>query len=1014
MRIVEVHADAFGPLRMQSLPLAPGLTVVHGPNEAGKSSWFAAIYAGLAGRRRARGRGTQAQAQFAARHRPWSGSQWTVGMTLTLDDGTSLGLKHDLRKGESRVVDATTGRALGIDALERRLGRPLTTDGGLDGARILGLHRDAARATIFVGQADVLRVLHDAGELQELLERVATTETADVTAEAALRWLSNVRSERVGVPHVGMKPLRARTLALGSAREAAVRARDLHAQLAAVLEEAHQTDQTLRRVSERLAELERLQAWSAAIDLQQRVDRARTLFRAAEDDGVEPADDAVVTRARMALAALRERGPRPSLPEGEDAAAIRQIIADLPAPPAGDLEPRPAVSNARDALAAAEAAVATHSSAQPTPPSELGPDLDADELRDLATCLEEPVLEVDAALEEQLAVEKRQHEAALSDYQDALAAQQLLIEQQAQAQRDYETRWAQFEEEQDTFVQRRTNYENQVKAAREEDVRRAAEAARARRTATLLIGGAGVFFLTAIVLVGLGLAVPGAVLAAIAVLAVGAGLVRRGQVTTNSPAARFEPPVAPVPPEAVRFDAPQPVVRPELPERVREMEAQLAARAAAMTHAETRRAQAVRRLGELGLGTNPVELRQLARALDDAADAAVRLERHETKRIELERARLHAARTLAAELGATDLDLSTAQARMELVTLFDEYVEGCRTRARQAAEAARRADLEQALAQRTELEQAHARAIEDWEGREQAVDELVRALRSAEADPADAAEWLHRWLEEQEVHREQAARREKSRAALNEILDGRTFSDFEQEAVAARPEGPAPDVIPADLNSQLERLRHQHERLLDQSGSLRGQQSQLVADMPSLAAALETESDAEASLAVVEELAAGLEVATAELERAKERTHASVAPALESSLRPWVPAVTRGRYLDVAINPADLTMTVTDQSGITRDAHLLSHGTTEQLYLLLRIALARHLASVDETAPLVLDDVTVQSDAIRTRAVLDLLHVVSRDRQVVLFSQEDEVVAWAREFLTEPQDRLVSLPDPVQ
>ena len=92
--------------------------------------------------------------------------------------------------------------------------------------------------------------------------------------------------------------------------------------------------------------------------------------------------------------------------------------------------------------------------------------------------------------------------------------------------------------------------------------------------------------------------------------------------------------------------------------------------------------------------------------------------------------------------------------------------------------------------------------------------------------------------------------------------------------------------------------------------------------------------------------------------------------------------------------------------------HCRAHGTTEQLYLLLRVALAQHLASTEETAPLILDDVTVQSDRERTWAVLDLLHEVSEQRQVVLFTQEDEVLSWAERELREPHDLLVTLPPP--
>ncbi len=45
----------------------------------------------------------------------------------------------------------------------------------------------------------------------------------------------------------------------------------------------------------------------------------------------------------------------------------------------------------------------------------------------------------------------------------------------------------------------------------------------------------------------------------------------------------------------------------------------------------------------------------------------------------------------------------------------------------------------------------------------------------------------------------------------------------------------------------------------------------------------------------------------------------------------------------------------------------LSAGTADQVYLLLRVALAQHLATTGETCPLLLDGVTAQSDDERTR-----------------------------------------------
>lgn len=88
---------------------------------------------------------------------------------------------------------------------------------------------------------------------------------------------------------------------------------------------------------------------------------------------------------------------------------------------------------------------------------------------------------------------------------------------------------------------------------------------------------------------------------------------------------------------------------------------------------------------------------------------------------------------------------------------------------------------------------------------------------------------------------------------------------------------------------------------------------------------------------------------------------------------------------------------------------MLSHGTTEQLFLLLRLALAQRLTTTGERAPVILHDINVQSDADRTVAALDLLHELSGEHQVVLFSQEDEVRGWAEENLHADRDRYIAL-----
>jgi energy-coupling factor transporter ATP-binding protein EcfA2 len=71
--------------------------------------------------------------------------------------------------------------------------------------------------------------------------------------------------------------------------------------------------------------------------------------------------------------------------------------------------------------------------------------------------------------------------------------------------------------------------------------------------------------------------------------------------------------------------------------------------------------------------------------------------------------------------------------------------------------------------------------------------------------------------------------------------------------------------------------------------------------------------------------------------------------------------------------------------------------------------MAEHLVTTDESAPLLLDEVTAQSDPERKLRMLDVLHALSADRQIVLFSHDAEVMEWAALALREPRDRLIWL-----
>ncbi|MGH7919387.1 MAG: hypothetical protein ACREQM_05500, partial [Candidatus Dormibacteraceae bacterium] len=59
--------------------------------------------------------------------------------------------------------------------------------------------------------------------------------------------------------------------------------------------------------------------------------------------------------------------------------------------------------------------------------------------------------------------------------------------------------------------------------------------------------------------------------------------------------------------------------------------------------------------------------------------------------------------------------------------------------------------------------------------------------------------------------------------------------------------------------------------------------------------------------------------------------------------------------------------------------------------------------------PLLLDEVTVHSDAERTEALLTLFQRVAATHQVILLTQERAVRDWAARVLDPERDRLIEL-----
>ncbi len=909
MRIRKVTAHAFGPLGDETLEFADEMTVIVGDNESAKSSWHAAIYAAVCGRRRARGRPREDEQRFIDLHKPWHGDDWLVSAEIVLDDGRRIELRQDLAgKIDCHAKDLVVGADVSAEVMN---------DGVPDGSRWLGLDRSSFMATACVEQAQVLRVLDGAGGLQQQLQRAADTAGADTTAAAALRLIDDFERERVGSERLNStKPLRQAMDLVRDSQEHLNAARNAHEEYLRLADQAEKLRGESENADAVVRTYDAAAAAHEAAELADEAGRAADLRATLGDAPPSSAatEDALAQQVTEALTCWRSRPPEPT-PIDPTAAQLQEQIDALPAMPDGDLEVHSSVTQARDTLRTAGAQLQQHETERPAVPDAVRVAAGATdpELAALALALEAPVPAIDPALE-----------------------------------------------------------------AAEEAARRSLEASAGRvRVANILTAVAVAAAIAAAALLASGRAAAGVLALAVAIMLAVLGLARRragsaGVVTRHA-----------------------------------ELAAKLDAARQQADAAWRRRNEAVYRCGQLGLDPDPHTIRDVVTARARAASYSQDLNRWQRRGTDLQEQVRSAEAELLRALATRGYRAASSR---DLSAAVDEYRQSCADRAEQAEQARRREPLVGQLAARQQQER---RADEDRQERRRAarlVTDAGVACGLPVGLPETMAADLEKWLTQRAEQVQQADTARRQSAELEAILKGRSLDQLADEAAdaARKAERLATLADPSLLATtdqataaeQLPALRDEARDASNRAADASGELRQLAASVPSVAEAEEALDSARAELDRVMQLQATLTLARRFLEAAQDRVHRDIAPVLAASLRPWLPGVTVGRYTDVLVDPSTLQVEVCGPSRDWHPAHRLSYGTAEQVYLLLRIALADHLTRGHDTCPLILDDVTVHADAARTSEILALLLKISEQRQVILFTQEEQVADWAHEHLT--------------
>nr|WP_306812772.1 AAA family ATPase [Paenibacillus soyae] len=128
-----------------------------------------------------------------------------------------------------------------------------------------------------------------------------------------------------------------------------------------------------------------------------------------------------------------------------------------------------------------------------------------------------------------------------------------------------------------------------------------------------------------------------------------------------------------------------------------------------------------------------------------------------------------------------------------------------------------------------------------------------------------------------------------------------------------------------------------------------------------------------------------LSIAKALIEQTKRTYEEERQPVVLRHASRYLGIITEGKYVCVSAASSKEGLVVEDRDRNLVSSAMLSRGTAEQLYLAMRLALAKE-ASQEVMLPLLLDDLFVNFDSARLKAASKLLAELSVERQIIFFT----------------------------
>ena len=199
MRITLLDVKGFGRLKQLKINPQPGLNVIYGSNESGKSTLQTFILAMLYGLKKGR-KSKDGTPPPLKRYRPWDCESYAGIMEYSLSDGSKFTVGRNFDKGSINIYDERANHINLSFPQDRESGPKFSEEQ-------LGIDEAAFERSCFIRQ---IRCAVDETGRKSLIERLSNLNTSadeDFSLSKAVKALETAALERVGTDRSTIRPL---------------------------------------------------------------------------------------------------------------------------------------------------------------------------------------------------------------------------------------------------------------------------------------------------------------------------------------------------------------------------------------------------------------------------------------------------------------------------------------------------------------------------------------------------------------------------------------------------------------------------------------------------------------------------------------------------------------------------------------------------------------------------------------------------------------------------------------